>query len=205
MAETKEMKIINSDPTPLGVFGLAMITLVAASAKLGWTDGTTYAMTWALFLGSIGQIWAAKIDFKRNNFYGAIVLGSFGLFWAAVALTWAISNGFLGDVPANADLKQFGYACLGYMVFSIFFAVASWEVNKVFGTILTLIVVLLGALGLSLLGIAPAVTGPIAGWTELAISILGFYAAGALFLNGFFGRVLLPLGKPMGWLKKTVS
>ena len=200
MTETKETKIINADPTPLGVFGLAMVTLVAASVKLGWTSGTINVVPWAIFLGSLAQIWAAKVDFKRNNFYGATVLGAFGLFWAAVSATWLIGNNFLGLQPG--DMKQFGYACLGYMVFSIFFAVASWEVNNVFGAILTLIVVLLGALGLQLLGIAPDVTGPIAGWTELAISALGFYACGSLFLNGFFGKTLLPLGKPMGWIKK---
>ena len=203
MTETKETKIVHADPTALGVFGLAMITLVAASSKLGWTTGSAYAMPWALFLGSLGQIWAAVVDFKRNNYFGAIVLGVFGLFWAAVAFTWAIQNGFLGTAPANADLKQFGFACLGYMVFSIFITVAAWEANKVFGAILTLIVVLLGSLGLQLLEVVPSVFGALAGWSELLVSLLGFYAAGALFLNAFFGRTILPVGKPMGWVKKA--
>lgn len=30
-----------ADPTPLGLFGLAMVTLVASSQKLGITDGTS--------------------------------------------------------------------------------------------------------------------------------------------------------------------
>jgi hypothetical protein len=37
-----EIKIVMSDPTALGVFGLSMVTFVAASAKLGWTSGVTY-------------------------------------------------------------------------------------------------------------------------------------------------------------------
>jgi hypothetical protein len=41
-----------------------------------------------------------------------------------------------------------------------------------------------------------------AAWSELLISLLGFYAAGAVFLNSYFGRVLLPLGKPFGWIRK---
>jgi hypothetical protein len=32
--------------------------------------------------------------------------------------------------------------------------------------------------------------------------MLGFYGSGAIFLNTFFGRQILPLGKPMGWVKK---
>ena len=30
----------------------------------------------------------------------------------------------------------------------------------------------------------------------------GFYAAGAIFLNNFFGRTMLPLGKPLGLIAK---
>ena len=56
-----------SDPTALGVFGLAMVTLVAASAKMGWTTGVTYIIPWALFLGSAAQIWASTVDFKKNQ------------------------------------------------------------------------------------------------------------------------------------------
>ena len=203
MSQVQETKIVTADPTALGVFGLSLITFVAASQKLGWTTGSTYLMPWALFLGSFAQLWAASLDFKRNNYFGSIVLGAFGLFWVAVTITWAIQNGFLGSIPENADLHQFGYACLGYMIFSIFITIAAWEANKVFGVILTLIVVLLGALGLQLLGINKELFSPIAGWSEFLISILGFYAAGAIFLNSFFGRQILPLGKPMGWVKKA--
>lgn len=34
-----EIKITNADPSALGLFGLAMVTLVASSVKLGLTSG----------------------------------------------------------------------------------------------------------------------------------------------------------------------
>ena len=89
--QTVETKPVLADPTALGVFGLAMVTLVAASQKLGLTQGVTYLIPWALFLGSAAQIWASTVDFKKNNYFGAIVLGVYGLFWVAVAFQWAIS------------------------------------------------------------------------------------------------------------------
>ncbi|MDR3213687.1 MAG: acetate uptake transporter [Azoarcus sp.] len=198
----QETKIVMADATALGVFGLSMITFVASTQKLGWTTGSVYLMPWALFLGSIAQIWAAAIDFKRNSYFGAIVLGAFGLFWIAVMMHWAIANGWFGETPANADPKQFGYACFGYFFFCCFVTVAAFEANKVFGIILVLILVLLSSLGLQLLGVNPSLFGTFAAWAEFAISILGFYAAGAIFLNTFFGRTLLPLGAPMGWVRK---
>lgn len=197
-----ETKIVMSDPTALGVFGLAMVTFVAASQKLGWTSGVTYLIPWALFLGSIAQIWASTIDFKKNNYFGAIVLGVYGLFWVAVSMHWAVALGWFGPVAANSDPKQLAFACFGYTIFSLFIMVAAFEANKVFAAILVLINILLPSLGLSILGINEHFFKLLAAYSELAISLLGFYAAGAVFLNSYFGRVLLPLGKPFGFIRK---
>jgi succinate-acetate transporter protein len=200
--QTHETKIVSADATALGVFGLALVTFVASTQKMGWTTGNVYLIPWALFLGSFAQLWAAAIDFKRNSYFGAIVLGAFGLFWMAVTAHWAIGAGWFGAPPENADVRQFGYACFGYLIFCGFVTVAAFEANKVFGAIMVLILVLLGSLGLQLLGIKTDVTGTLAAWAEFLIALLGFYGAGAIFLNGFFGRQILPLGAPMGWIKK---
>lgn len=197
-----ETKIVLSDPTALGVFGLAMVTFVAASQKLGWTSGTPYLLPWAMFLGSGAQIWASTIDFKKNNYFGAIVLGAYGLFWIAVSMHWAISLGWFGAVGDKADPKQLAFACFGYFIFSLFVMVAASEANKVFAAILVLINILLPSLGLAILGVEPALFSPLAAVSELGISMLGFYAAGAVFLNSYFGRTILPLGKPLGLIRK---
>jgi len=203
MTTTTETKIRVSDPTALGVFGLAMVTLVASSSKLGWTTGTTYIVPWAIMLGSLAQIWAARMDFKNNNYFGSIVLGVYGLFWMAVAIHWAIGLGWLGDIGALADARQVGFAYLGYFVFSIFITVAACEMNKVFAAILVLIDVLFISLGLSALGVAANTFSHFAAWSEFCISLLGFYACGAIFLNNFFGRRVLPMGAPFGFIKKA--
>lgn len=204
-AAVTETKIMLSDPTALGVFGLAMVTFVAASQKMGWTTGATYIVPWALFLGSAAQIWASTVDFKKNNYFGSIVLGVYGLFWAAVAMHWAISQGWFGAVDAKADPRQLAFACFGYTFFSLFIMVAAFEANKVFAIILVLINILLPSLGLSILGINHEVFSALAAWSELLISLFGFYAAGAIFLNSYFGRVLVPLGAPLGLIRKGAA
>ena len=201
-ATVTETKIMLSDPTALGVFGLAMVTFVAASQKMGWTSGTSYIIPWALFLGSGAQIWASTVDFKKNNYFGSIVLGVYGLFWAAVAMHWAIAQGWFGAIDPKADPHQLAFACFGYFIFSLFIMVASFEVNKVFAIILILINVLLPTLGFSLLGINYGLFSVLSAWSELLISLFGFYAAGAIFLNSYFGRVIVPLGAPFGFIKK---
>lgn len=200
-----ETRIILSDPTALGVFGLAMVTFVASTQKMGWTTGSTFIIPWAFFLGAMAQIWASTVDFKKNNYFGSIVLGVYGLFWAAVAMHWAISQGWFGAIDAKADPRQLAYACFGYFFFSLFIMVAAFEANKVFAAILILINVLLPSLGFSILGINHELFATLAAWSELLISLLGFYAAGGLFLNSYFGRSLIPLGAPCGFIRKGAS
>ena len=199
---TNETKIVMTDPTALGVFGLAIVTLVAASQKMGWTSGTTFVLPWAFFLGAGAQLWASTVDFKKNNYFGSIVLGVYGLFWMGVSFPWAIAQGWFGPVDPAADPRQFAFACIGYGIFSFFIMIASFETNKVFAVILVLINVLFPSLAFSLLGINASFFSGLAALSELLISLLSFYAAGAIFLNGFFGRVVLPLGAPFGFIRK---
>ncbi len=199
---TNETKIVMTDPTALGVFGLAIVTLVAASQKMGWTSGTTFVLPWAFFLGAGAQLWASTVDFKKNNYLGSIVLGVYGLFWMGVSFHWAIAQGWFGPVDPAADPRQFAFACIGYGIFSFFIMIASFETNKVFAVILVLINVLFPSLAFSLLGINASFFSGLAALSELLISLLSFYAAGAIFLNGFFGRVVLPLGAPFGFIRK---
>lgn len=197
-----ESKVKMADPTAFGVFGLAMVTFVAASQKMGWTTGVEYVIPWAFFLGALAQIWASLIDFKNNNYFGAIALGIYGLFWMGVAFHWAISLGWFGELSAAADPRQLGFAFFGYMIFSLFIMVAAFEVHTVMASILVLINVLFLSLGLSTLGIQSELFARIAAYAEFSISLLGFYLCGATFLNNFFGRTVLSLGKPLGLIQK---
>lgn len=199
----QETKIVMSDATALGLFGLALITFVASSQKLGWTEGTAYLIPWAIILGSAAQLWAAAIDLKNHNYFGGVALGAYGLFWAGVGAHWMVGLGWFGDVGANADPRQLAFAFLAYLIFSLFITVAAMEANKFLFLIMLLIDVLLISLALSTLGINADLFAKIGAYTEFTIAIVGFYGAGATFLNGFFGRQILPLGKPMGIIKKA--
>ena len=54
-------KTLVADPTPLGLFGLAMVTLVASSQKLGLTSGLSLVLPWAIFLGAFVQLIACLL------------------------------------------------------------------------------------------------------------------------------------------------
>lgn len=196
------VKIVTADPSALGLFGLAMVTLVASSQKLGFTSGTSLIIPWALFLGAAAQLIASINDAKHNNAFGATAFGGYAFFWFAVAMTWMIQQGVMGEaLKASADVKQLGFAFVGYLIFTIYMTIGAMETNKVLFFIFVLIDLLFIGLSLSTFGIMYEFTHMLAGVSELLISLLSFYGSAANVLNNHFGKTFLPIGKPFGIFK----
>lgn len=152
-------------------------------------------------LGVVSGLGHPGLGVVRNNYFGAIVLGVYGLFWVADGMLWAISLGWFGTVGDKADPRQLAFACFGYTTFSLFIMIAAFEANKVFAVILVLINILF-PMGLSILGIHRELFSVLAAYSEPAISLLGLYCAGAVFLNTYVGRALMPLGKLLDFIEK---
>lgn len=197
MSEMREVKLYNADPAAIGVFGLAMITLVASSQKLGLTSGSALLIPWAIFLGAGLQLYACYEEVKRGNIFGAYAFGGFAGFWLAVAMSWMILGGVFGPtLQAAADPKQLGFAFLGFIPFCLFLTVGTLYINKCFVYILVFVDLLVIGLTMNSFGIAPEFSHALAAWAELFTAIVGFYTSGALYLNQFMGRQVLTLGKP---------
>lgn len=190
------------DPSALGLFGLAMVTLVASSQKLGITEGTAYILPWAIFLGAIAQLIAGILDYKKKNVFGATAFCAYGLFWLGMALSWLINMGALGEKLQGAyDPSQLGFAFVGYFILTVFLTVGATTTNKVLFMIFFFIDLLFLGLFISTFVTAgPLHTGfhYLAAVAELLIAIFSFYGAGANVLNNHFGRAVLPIGAPFG-------
>jgi succinate-acetate transporter protein len=202
--ETKHVKVACADPSAMGLFGLAMVTLVASTQKLGWTEGVANIVPWAIFLGAFAQLFACINDAKHSNHFGSTAFGAYAFFWMGVAATWLIKLGVFGQALAlDADPHQLGAAYVGYLIFTLFMTIGAMETNKVLFIIFVLIDFLFIGLSLSTLGIAPELTHEIAAYAELLIALFSFYGAGANVLNNHFGYAFLPIGKPFGVFKKA--
>ncbi len=201
--EEKQIKIATADPSALGLFGLAIVTLMASSQKLGITSGASLLIPWALFLGGAAQLFACVNDAKKQNTFGTTAFGAYGLFWLAVAMCWMLQNGVFGQSLAQgADARQLGFAFLGYLIFSLVMTLAATETNKTLFIIFVLIDFLFIGLALSSLGIAVHEMHLLAAYSELLISLCSFYAFAANILNAHFGYTFLPLGKAFGVFRK---
>ena len=198
-----QVKITTADPSAIGLFGLAMVTLVASSQKLGLTEGLSFILPWAFFLGGLAQLFACVQDAKHNNIFGTTAFGAFGLFWFGVGMSWLIQLGAFGEnLAANADPKQLGVAFIGYLIFSVYMTIGAMETHKVLFFIFVFIDFLFIGLSLSTFGILHEATHMLAAVSELIIALLSFYGSAAVVLNTHFGQVVLPVGKPFGIFKK---
>lgn len=201
-SQTKNVKIVAADPSALGLFGLAMVTLVASSQKLGLTTGLSFVIPWAIFLGAFAQLFACINDSKRNNTFGTTAFGAYAFFWMAVATSWMIQMGVFGEkLAANVDPKQLGIAFVGYLIFTIFMTIGAMETHKVLFFIFVFIDFLFIGLALDSFGIMGGFPHKLAAYSELIIALLSFYGSGASVLNEHFGKTFLPVGKPFGIFK----
>lgn len=195
------IKELVGNPSALGLLGLAIVTSVASSQKLGLTSGTAGLVGWAIFLGAIGQLMAGWLDYKHENAFGATAFCGYGLFWLGVAFSWMTQLGMFGLKAQEVfDIRQLGVAFLAYFVFSLIMTAVSMETNKVLFAIFVLIDFLF--LGLSMNLLAGSHWGHrIAAWSELFIAIGSFYALAANVMNTHYGRVIIPVGRAFGpWL-----
>lgn len=199
---TQKIQVTTADPSALGLFGLAMVTLVASSQKLGWTEGLSFVLPWAIFLGGFAQLFACIQDAKHNNTFGTTAFGAFALFWFGVGTSWLIQLGVFGEnAQAAVDPTQLGVAFTGYLLFSLYMTIGAMETHKVLFIIFVLIDFLFIGLALSSFGIAPELFHMVAAVSELLIAIMSFYGSAASVLNNQFGKVFIPVGKPFGIFK----
>ena len=201
----EEKKISAADPSALGLFGLAMVTLVASSQKLGLTEGVGYVIPWAIFLGACAQIVAGVLDYKKKNVFGATAFCAYGFFWLGMAMSWMTTAGVFGEaLQASVDTRQMGFAFIGYLGLTLFLTIGAMETNKVLFIDFVLIDFLFIGLAVSAFttGATHELFHQIAAVAEIVIAAVSLYGAGANVLNNHFERTFLPVGKPFGIFKK---
>lgn len=201
--QTNLVRLFNADPSALGLFGLAMVTLVASSQKLGWTEGLSLIVPWAIFLGGFAQLFACINDSKRGNVFGATAFGAYAFFWFGVAATWLINLGFFGEALVKAaDPTQLGFAFIGYLIFTLFMTIGAMETNKILFIIFFLIDLLFIGLALSSFQLLLPFSKNLAACAEFLIALFSFYGSAASVLNAHLGHQVLPTGRPFGIFKQ---
>jgi succinate-acetate transporter protein len=187
-------------PSILGLFGFAAATFMVAANLAGWYGNDTTPLVLAPFaavFGGLAQFLAGMWSYRARDGLATAMHGMWGSFWIAYGLYFTFVALHVLPAPGASHVAQVG---LGYWF--IVLAAITW-MGMVAATAesagLTLVLLTLAA-GSTLLAIAwVASLGflvPIGAIVLVASAAFAFYTAGAMMLQGRFGRVVLPVGKP---------
>lgn len=185
-------------PSILGLFGFAAATFMVATRLAGWygnAGSAVFLFPLAATLGGAAQFAAGMQAYRARDGLATAMHGTWGSFWLAYGILFLLDAIGVLHVPAKGAFPELGFWFLPLAAITLSGAVASLAENVgLFGVLSTLAT---GAAFLAvgyLTGISDWLTA--GGWVLFASAVFAWYVASAMMLEGSFGRVLLPLGKP---------
>ena len=189
-----------ADPAPLGLAGFALTTFLLSGHNASWIPDLIW-VGFALFYGGLAQFCAGMWEFRNRNVFGATAFSTYGGFWLGLGIfvvlagTTNFAAGFKGGDLTNS-LAWFLFA---FAVFNTYMLIGSMRVNTaVFMVFLTLeiteILLVIGFFNLSHGGTEWWLHA--GGWAGVVTAGVAWYTSAAGVLNGVFGRIVAPVGKP---------
>src|SRR3954452_2974707 len=184
-------------PSILGLFGFASATFMVAANLAGWygnTKSPTFLFPFAAAFGGVAQFIAGMWAYRARDGLATAMHGMWGSFWMAYGVLNLLGALNVLVLPADKFPELgFWFLTLAAITGAGFLASLAESIG---------LAAVLGSLGVgsALLAVHYLVGGlggqHAGGWVLIASAIAAFYTATALMLEGAFGRVLLPLGKP---------
>lgn len=184
-------------PSILGLFGFAGATFIVAAHLAGWYGNAhtpVFLFPFAAFFGGVAQFAAGMWSYRARDGLATAMHGMWGSFWMAYGLLFLLVAVGALAVPATGAFPALGYWFLVLAVITGLGMVAAFAESV--GLVATLLPL---AVGSALLAVRYLVGGTgwehAGGWVLIASAIAATYTAGAMMIEGTFGKVILPLGK----------
>ncbi len=186
-------------PSILGLFGFAAATFIVAAHAAGWygdRNSPQYLFPFAAMFGGLAQFAAGMWSYRARDGLATAMHGMWGSFWLAYGLLFLLNAVGAVTIPAQGSFPELGYWFLTLAAITLVGALAALAENLALFAVLTTL-----AVGAALLAVGYLVSDGSSwlhsgGWVLVVSAGCAFYTASALMLEGTWGRVVLPLGKP---------
>jgi succinate-acetate transporter protein len=96
-----------ANPAPWGLCAFGMATILLSVHNSGLTELLSPVVSTMLVYGGLAQVIAGIMEWKKNNTFGMLNFGSFGLFWLTFALILILPEPGLSPAPTPLDLAAF--------------------------------------------------------------------------------------------------
>lgn len=178
-----------ANPAPLGLCAFGATTILLSIHNAGITGLTSPIVAMALLYGGLAQVIVGIMEWKKNNTFGMVTFGSFGLFWLSFAAIMILPSLGLATAPTAVDLAAF-LGVWGLLIFGLF--ICTLKMHRIlmvtFAAVLLLVILLVAAnlTGIHLIHTLAGVTGIVAG-------VLALYMGVGAVINEIYGSRILPV------------
>lgn len=185
-----EKQIKQADPTPLGLLGFGMATLLLNLDNVGIIKMTVVVVGMAIALGGVAQLIAGFLHYRNGNTFGGTSSTAFSLFWFSLIFIWYNPSGEMLPV----DDMSMGFYLLIWAIFTLCMFICSLKMGRLAQiTFLALTILLFGLAISDFTGIEAIAM--YSGWVGILGGCLAIYNSVALVINDVFEREVFPLGK----------
>jgi uncharacterized protein len=174
-----------SNPTPLGLAGLAFATWMLSMVNAGWynADALPLVLAVAFVFGGTVQMIAGVLEYPRGNMLRTTVFLGYGAFWWSFAL-------FLMFLSNKVPESFVGWYLIVWGVFSLYLWLGALHTSTSFhlvllGLSITYLLLAIGAWNGSTLATM------IGGYAGLLTGLLAFYTSAAMLINESMGHTVL--------------
>jgi hypothetical protein len=192
-----------ADPAPLGLAAFALTTFLLSAVNAGWAKSSTGSdwLGYAFAYGGLIQLLAGMWEFRNRNVFGSTAFSTYGGFWIGLGL-WAVLVA-PHALSATAASKDLGWILLSFAIFNTYMMIFSTQVNAaVFGVFLTLELTEIFLFIGNFAGNANIVK--VGGYIGVLTALVAWYTSAAGVINGMKGSIVLPVGRPLMAMGRTV-
>jgi hypothetical protein len=192
-----------ADPAPLGLAAFALTTFLLSAVNAGWAKSSTGSdwLGYAFAYGGLIQLLAGMWEFRNRNVFGSTAFSSYGGFWIGLGL-WAVLVA-PHALSATAASKDLGWILLAFAIFNTYMMIFATQVNAaVFGVFLTLELTEIFLFIGNFAGNANIVK--VGGYIGVLTALVAWYTSAAGVINGMKGSLVLPVGRPLMAMGRTV-
>jgi len=178
-----------ANPAPLGLCAFGMTTILLSLHNAGITGLTSPVVAMAILYGGLAQLIVGIMEWKKNNTFGMLTFGSFGLFWISFATLLILPALGLAKGPQPVDLAAF-LAVWGILILGLF--ICSLKMHRLLQVTLAAVVLLVIFLVAAELTGSPLIQN-IGGATGIIAGGLALYMGIGQVVNECFGSKVLPV------------
>jgi hypothetical protein len=178
-----------ANPAPLGLCAFGMTTILLSIHNAGVTALSSPIIAMAVFYGGLAQLIVGLMEWKKNNTFGMVTFGSFGLFWISFAAILVMPALGLAAAPTTLDLAAF-LAVWGILIIGLF--ICSLRMHRVLQVTLAAVVLLV------VLRVAANLSGihvvhTLAGIMGIIAGGLALYMGIGTVINEIYGSRVVPV------------